>query len=163
MKKLIFFLVMSFISLGVSSKNYKLVMAEPIRNENCIYNDWSVVISFEWSEYKNYGVTVIVKNESDSRIYIEWENARIDDEPICFGNDNLLSYKDRKPDEIVHAGSQSKRFIARQSEFEYDGRKLFYLKNLDVYGETGRRTLIIPIRIGDEIKDYRFALAVKVQ
>lgn len=157
------FLIFAFLlmPLAINARGYKLIMKEPVQREDCVYNDWSVVISFEWSEYKNYGITVNIKNESDSRIYVEWENARIEDEPICFGNDNSFTYRDRKADEVVHAGSTCKRFIARQSEMEIDGRELFYTKYVNAYGEAGCRDFIIPIRIGDEVRDYKFKLTVK--
>ena len=162
MKKFLLFFIL-FVSLGVSARDYKLVMLEPIQNETCVFNGFSFSISFEWSEYENYGVTVIVKNESDSRIYVEWENARIEDEPICFGTDNSFSYRDRKPDEVVHSGSRCKRFIARQSQFKYEGRELFHKKWAKERGISEKVVIIIPVRSGEKVKDYRFTLAVKPQ
>ena len=118
-------------------------MKEPVKTETCFFEDWSINVSFEWSEYKNYGVTVYIKNITDSRICVEWENARIDDEQICFGNDNSFTYRDKKPDEVVHSGSQCKR-----------------ISNINEYSGSGGRDFIIPIRIGDEVTDYKFTLEV---
>ena len=160
MKRLIIFALL-LMPLMINARGYKLIMKEPVEMEDCVYNDWSVVISFEWSEYKNFGITVNIKNESDKRIYVEWENARIEDEPICFDNDNSFTYRDRKADEVVHAGSTCRRFIARQSEMEIDGREFFYTKHAKEFGEAGGRDIIIPIRIGEEVKDYKFTLAIR--
>lgn len=160
MKRLIIFALL-LMPLMINARGYKLIMKEPVEREDCVYNDWSVVISFEWSEYKNFGITVNIKNESDKRIYVEWENTRIEDEPICFDNDNSFTYRDRKADEVVHAGSTCRRFIARQSEMEIDGREFFYTKHAKEFGEAGGRDIIIPIRIGEEVKDYKFTLAIR--
>ena len=135
-------------------------MKEPVTNQECKFSDNGVTIYFEWSEYKNYGITLIVKNETKERIYIEWSNARIEDEPICFGNDNSFTYLNSKPDEVIHAGSTCERFITRQSEFETEGREFFYLSYLKKYNTAGSRSVIIPIKRGSDTKDYRFMLGV---
>lgn len=162
MKRIVFLIlvIIPLFAIAKKPKNLRLVMKEPVKTETCFFEDWSINVSFEWSEYKNYGVTVYIKNITDSRICVEWENARIDDEQICFGNDNSFTYRDKKPDEVVHSGSQCKRFIARRSEFEVDGRSLFYISNINEYSGSGGRDFIIPIRIGDEVTDYKFTLEV---
>ena len=139
-------------------KNVRMVMTEPVMREDCTYSDYVATIAFSWSEYRNYGVTVTVSNETDSRIYVEWGNARIDDEPVCFGNDNMLTYRDRKEDEVVHVGSKCQRLIVRQSELEIDGRDFFPMRLLREYGRSGGRTVIIPVRHGEEVTDYVFKL-----
>ena len=162
MKRLLF-LMLAFLPVLVSAKspkNMKLVMVKPIYNGQCTYNDWGAVISFEWSEYKNYGVTVNIKNETDSRIYVEWENARIDDEPICFSTDNSFTYQNQKPDEVVHSGSECKRFIAKRSEFEIEGRDFFHMSILKEYGSSEEVDFIIPVRFKDKTEDYKFSLKV---
>lgn len=162
MKRILIFIIalVPIFAFAKRPKNVRLVMTKPIYNEQCVYNDWGAVISFEWNDYKNYGVTVSIKNETDSRIYVEWGNARIEDETVCFGNDNSLTYRDKKEDEVIHAGSTCERFIARQSEFEIDGREFFYMNMIKRYGDSGERDIIIPIRFEDKTIDYRFSLKV---
>lgn len=48
-----------------------------------------------------------LENKTSKRLYIEWENARLDGDRPTFGTDNMLNAKDKKEDELVVSGSKS--------------------------------------------------------
>lgn len=49
----------------------------------------------------------MVRNGTDERIYIEWENSRLDGSRIVFGDDSRLSMGNPKADEAVSAHESS--------------------------------------------------------
>lgn len=140
-------------------KNVRLVVVSPTYSDPAVYDADSVKFEFGWSR-SDIGIDVTIHNNTNSRIYVEWENTRLDDEPICFGNDNSFTYRDTKPDEVIHKGSYSKKFVAKKRQFEIETLRLFYWQTFKEYGESARCPLIIPIRFGDKVVDFSFELQV---
>ena len=114
------------------------------------------LISFDayGSEYLGYWIENFkVKNGTDERIYIEWENARLDFSRVVFGDDNRISMRNPKADEAVssHESSISRDITGEKKigdgyQIElYDVRDL-KKKNL---GSKDRTYITIPIRYMD--------------
>ncbi len=162
MKRFLFFMLalLPVIAIAKKPKNVRLAIVSPQYKDPAVFQDDNVTFEFSWDS-SDIGVNVKISNNTDSRIYIEWENSRLDDEPICFGSDNSFTYRDQKPDEVVHSGSYSKRFVARKSQFENEYRRLFYWDStFKKYGESSAVPIIIPVKIGDNVTDYSFQIKV---
>lgn len=142
-------------------KQVRLVVEEPVSSDSPIYEDNLVRFSFSWDYWSDIGLDVTIENKTQQRIYVEWENARIKDEPIVFGDDYKLFAHREKPDEVIHIGSKSKRFIARVSQVDNDGLRLFYWNTFKKYGESAICHVIIPIRFDNKTVDYKIGLKVK--
>ena len=76
--------------------------------------DKDTLISFDCykpsslSQYhKSFIVGFLVNNTTNERIFIEWENARINNSRICYGDESMLSMDMPKADEAVSANSLS--------------------------------------------------------
>lgn len=110
-----------------------------------------------------YGFTVT--NNTDNRIFIEWENARFDESRVVFSDETRLTMGNPKADEVVFAKSRSiSRTMTNQTRagatyllnFLYDPQKL--KKNIGTKAET---KLIIPIRFPDDtVEDYFITFSV---
>lgn len=109
------------------------------------------------SDYNQYFVTDFqVTNNTDERIYIEWQNARFGGNQIAFGTDTRLTLSQPKPDEVVYANSSSiSRSITGQN-FILSDMQYVYLPYSRIYKNVGEKAyleIIIPIRYSDGKED----------
>ena len=141
-------------------KNIRLAVVSPVYSDVGVYETDSLIFRFSWSSGSDIGVDVTIENNSQSRVYIEWSNTRLDDEPICFGTDNVFTYQNTKPDEVIHKGSKARRFVARQSQFSNEYKQLFYWDEIKKYGHSMKRDIIIPIKQNGVTYDHVITLQV---
>ena len=154
MKKLILFALITLLPMVASAKEYELYCkVDGNLTGGPFYEDSNVRIEFEYRYFEGYFLRVRVINKTDKRITIEWENARLLDNQICFDTDNIYSYNNPKPDEVVHANSSSTKKIGERKR--PDNRPFIFNEDLiKKHGESVRR-LIIPIKLlSGEIVDY---------
>ena len=153
MKKLIL-LLMILLPVVAGAKEYELYCSiGDISTGGPFLEDSNVRFEFEYRYFEGYFLRVKVINKTDKRITIEWENARISDNQICFDSDNIYSYNNQKPDEVIHANSSSNKKISVRKR--PDNRPFIFNEDLiKKHGESVRR-LIIPIKFpSGEIVDY---------
>ena len=162
MKKTFIFLfaLLASMSFAKKPKNIRLVMVSPISSETPVYENDSIRFEFEWRDYKNYGIYIKIINSKTSRIYVEWENARVQNERLCFGDDNIITYKQKREDEVIHASSYSRKFVGRKSDFTGRDTQIFPMSKVKETGESECREIILPIKHEDKTTDYRFALKI---
>lgn len=105
-----------------------------------------------------------IENGTDERVFIEWENARIKDSRIVFGDDSRLTMKNPKADEAVTShGKSISRDITGQYYVEssmvlpllhFGGLKKELGKTFDVF-------ILIPIKFSDNtVEDYKLKFSI---
>lgn len=154
MKKLILFALITLLPMVASAKEYELYCkVDGNLTGGPFYEDSNVRIEFEYRYFEGYFLRVRVINKTDKRITIEWENARLLDNQICFDTDNIYSYNNPKPDEVVHANSSSTKKIGERKSPYYRN----FVFNDDLIKKNGNSLnhLIVPIKFASgEIIDY---------
>ena len=160
MKKLLFILML-ILPLATTAKEYEMYCS--VKGESTggpFFEDESVRFDFEWHSYAPYFLKVKIKNKTDERITVEWENARLGKMNICFRSDNLFSYNDAKPDEVIHAKSDAVKEIGERESAEYMS-PIFLESSVKKYGKSVS-SVIIPIKFpSGEIKDYKVLVCIK--
>lgn len=130
-------------------------LISPYYSELHAYENDSVSVVFNFSRYF---IEVEVFNKTDNRIYIEWENARLDDSKVVFDDDRPITMGLKKEEEVVASRRSSEsRKITKKSKFI--GDTLYELINLKKY-ESIDFDVLLPIRFGDKSVDYQFKLCV---
>ena len=127
------------------SKDYKMYIS--INDEkisDASYENDSVRIDFIFMGCDYPYIGVRVTNKTKSRIYIEWENARLGTLNVMFMTDNVLTYSRPKQDEVVHAGSSARRNIGKRTDGSYM-IPVFRERNIKSMGDD-YASVIIPIR-----------------
>lgn len=131
--------------MAASAKDYKMYLSingEKISDAS--YENDSVRIDFIFMgcDFPYIGVTI--KNKTKSRIYVEWENARLGTLNVMFMTDNVLMYSRPKQDEVIHAGSSIRREIGKRTDGSYS-IPIFRERNIKNMGDD-YASVIIPIR-----------------
>lgn len=105
-----------------------------------------------------------VYNNSDDRIYIEWENARmLSSYKVYFGDDTRLLMNQPKADEAVSSKSSSisRALTCNLYVDEYVTVPIYKVKDLK-NGEEGSTFLKIPIRFSNgKVYDYNVTVRYK--
>jgi len=105
-----------------------------------------------------------IENGTDERIYIEWENARVTNSRVVFGDDRRISMGNPKADEAVSVHNRSimrditgETYIGRRTLLPlYEPEQL--KKNI---GQSDTTYLLIPIRYSDgTVEDFKLAFTV---
>lgn len=120
MRKLLLTIVVLMSFMTASAKDYKMYLS--INDEkisDASYENDSVRIDFIFMGCDYPYIGVRVTNKTKSRIYIEWENARLGTLNVMFMTDNVLMYSRPKQDEVVHAGSSVRRNIGIRTDGSY--------------------------------------------
>lgn len=101
------------------------------------------------------------ENGTDERIFIEWENARLNGDKVIFGDDTRLTMRNPKTDEAVSPHSSSiVRMIASIGQILPDIRVALFPASVDKMlkkelGKKGTVEVKIPIRFTDNhIEEY---------
>ncbi len=103
----------------------------------------------------------VCENKTDERIYIEWENARMNGDKIIFGDDTRITMRNPKADEAVSPhGNSIIREIASISQIKPDITYALFPASVDKVlkkelGKKGTIEVKIPIRFMDNhIEEY---------
>lgn len=194
------FLLLAFTIFGLINLNAKdspakweLRMTEPIVANNWDYENDSIKVHMcigtkaqeqKLMEYKGdnyYGINGYfafqLENKTGNRVYIEWENARVNNEKPVFDSDNTLKISsiDKREDESVASKSSSlirllytkkdktalDRFLGGASTFIGDNyTRPWVVENLK---KTGIQTIdfLLPVRFENgPTKDIKFHLEI---
>ena len=103
---------MSTIVITSSAKKNKPALKYSLEVSNVSSNK-GMLISFDCYSPSEYSTTFIsgfqVKNDTDERIFIEWENARVTNSRVIFGDDRRITMGNPKADEAISPNSRSIR------------------------------------------------------
>lgn len=111
----------------------------------------------------SYGdITFYMYNNNRERVYIEWENAKMNHSRIVFGDDSRLTMSRTKADEAVMGFSSSEtRDIYPQSYVSSDFVIPIYDTEKVSGGEKASFSVVIPIRFEDgRVIDYNIHIDV---
>lgn len=169
MKKIILLILLSLtFSISSIAKKNKPVLKYSFELISKLNNDKAKLVSFKCSEPYDYDASFIrnfeCNNETDERIFIEWENARIINSRVIFSDDRRINMDLPKADEAVSPHSNS---ILRDITGE------LFIKSdviLDLYNikklkqQLGYKNYVfikIPIRFADNsVVEYEYRLTV---
>lgn len=188
--------ILSVISLNAknSPAKWELIMTQPIETNNWDYEDDSIKVHMaigsktqeqkiqEYGGDNYYGINgdfcFQLENKTNNRIYIEWENVRVNNEKPVFDNDNTLkiSVNDKREDETVTGKSSSlirllytkkdktalDRFLGGAST--YIGDNYTRPWETEELKKTGLQTIdfLLPIRFSNgTTKDIKFHLEIR--
>lgn len=101
-----------------------------------------------------------VRNNTNQRFFIEWENARCNFGKVVFGDDRRISMNNPKADEAVSAysSSLSRELTSMSNIGDESVYSLYHVKNLK-NGQTESVYLNIPIRFSDgSVEEYHLTL-----
>lgn len=159
MRELLIFLMLLLPIIGNAKKKkvaYKLCVEAPVMSDIPQYENDSVCFDFDW-----FGcfLKIRVGNKTNKRVFVEWENVRMNDNPICFDDDNAFTYQTPKENEVIHAGSYSRKTIMKRNNFDYYA-PLFSKFMLEEFHHAFVR-LIVPIKYETETVDYNIRLVLK--
>ncbi len=154
-KVLLLMLMMLTIGITASAKKPKPVIKYSLEVSN-VSSEKGKLISFDCYSPSEYSTTFIrgfqVKNETDERIFIEWENARVTNSRVIFEDDRRITMGNPKADEAISPKSRS---ISREITGEtYIGSSfvmgLYNTKQLKKnLGSKDTTYIKIPIRFAD--------------
>ena len=103
----------------------------------------------------------VCENATDERIFIEWENARMNGDKVIFGDDTRLTMRNPKADEAVSPhGNSIIRKIASISQIHPDITYALFPASVDKVlkkelGKKGSVEVKIPVRFADNhIEEY---------
>lgn len=170
MKKISFLLaVLLTIGISANAKKPKPELKSSIEITSN-HSDRGKKISFNWfaSEYLPMISYFKCINNTDERIYIEWEHARMGgNDKVVFGTDSQLTMNSTKSDEAVSPRSTSiERNLTSSFYMSYpiltNGGCVFNYKNIKKKKNIGNkevRYLKIPIKFADNtIEEYEITL-----
>ena len=105
-----------------------------------------------------------VKNGTDERIFIEWENARLNWSRIVFGEDNRISIRNPKADEAIspHSTSISRNITGEKNYNDGYQIPLYNVRELKKkrLGSKDRTHITIPIRYLDgSVEEYKIVFS----
>lgn len=168
MKKIITLLMVSFFILAIpcEAKKPKGEVALEISPSNVmpyIYTD-SIISVQVYPTYDGSFFRINISNQTNGRIYVEWDNARIDNNKVLFSDDRPITMNLKKEDEVIMAGgSIYNKEITHKGKY-YDSMgllPLFKEKEMKKNNRAYNYNLILPIRLADgSIKDYAFKIKV---
>lgn len=142
----------------------KKAMVYPYENvkryesDSIIYQDDSIRVTFEFEYIPLNGVKYLmidILNRTDNRIYVEWENVRLNQTKFKFLFDSLHKDDLKKEDECIFGGESSGyRFLEKDfnvTSSKVDNKEIYLRKR----GDTELQVRL-PIRFQDKTKDYKF-------
>jgi len=160
MKKILLVLIL-IMPMAMMAKEYELYCSVgDVSTGGPFFEDDSVRFEFSYTSLYPHFLKVKVINKTDKRITVEWENVRLSDDPICFRTDNLYSFNNPKPDEVIHAKSSSTKEIGERETPEYRSRMFseLLIKN---HGESVK-SVILPIRYSSGmVADYKVYVCLR--
>lgn len=137
---------------GEVVENVDLISNHPENRKNAIELDCYA------SSYDGSFITVYLRNRTQERVYVEWENARCQYDRVIFGDDRRITMGNPKADEAISPMSSSlRREVTGQGRIMSDYiLPLYKVKDLK-NGEKETVSLKIPIRFADgSVEEYLF-------
>ena len=119
-------------------------------NNSGIFEDENIKIHLSWSHFNSSFISIIIDNKTKDRVYIEWENARLNGSNLAFSNDRKILLNNPKQDEVVHSQTQSILREIMRRDFAEEG----------FFPQIENGTLILPVRIGNHTIDYKLTYAL---
>lgn len=110
------------------------------------------------SKYDENFITVFFWNNTNERVYIEWENARCNSGKVIFGDDRRITMNNAKADEAIspHSTSLTREITSMDNIGSNYLMPLFSIKNIQK-GTDGNIYLKIPVKFADgSVEEYRF-------
>lgn len=110
------------------------------------------------SNYNDDFITVYLWNNTNERVYIEWENARCEFGKVIFSDDRRITMNNAKSDEAIspHSSSLTRKITSMNNIGSDYIRPLFSIKNIKK-GIDENINLKIPIKFADgSIEEYEF-------
>lgn len=160
MRKVLFLLLM-LVPMVMNAKRYALY-CETDQGETggAFYENDSVRFEFGYIP-GSYCMKVKVINKLNEKITVAWENTRLLDKQICFGTDNIFTFNEPKPDELIYGHSSTRKEIAyREGE---NVNMPFREKSVKERGYSFNE-IILPIKFSSGIvKDYKIYLYLKYE
>jgi len=158
MRKIVFALLM-LIPLVASAKEFSLCCSvNGNKTDGPVYENDSVRFEFSYSPYlEPYFLKVKIVNKTDSRITVEWENARILNHQVCFRSDNIYTFNNPKPNEVVYPNSSSVKDIGEREAIDY---RHFIFKEDDIKkrGHSYNSVILPIIYSSGKVVDYKISL-----
>jgi len=117
MKRILLIIISLMVFCHADAKDYRMYLSingEKISDAS--YENDSVRIDFIFMGCDFPYIGVKVTNKTTSRIYIEWENARLCTRGVVFMDDNAFSRGRAKQDEVVHSKSSSRKNIGIRTD-----------------------------------------------
>lgn len=157
-------LLIANVAFGKNKWGIETVFMEPVQTPNYSYTTDSLTFEVFPSFYSNGkegSIYFDVLNNTANRIYIEWENARLEDSRTVFSNERMFEIDRPKQDESVISGEQSisKELIPERYVFPNRPLGPLWDKSLLEKGYNQTASLIVPIRKeGQKTKDYKFKI-----
>lgn len=110
------------------------------------------------SSYDASFLMMYLWNNTNDRIFIEWENARCEGGKIVFGDDRRITMNNAKPDEAVSSKETSlTRSVTSYNRIGSDNIRPLYSLKLLKGGSSDIVTLKIPVRFKDgSVEEYTF-------
>ena len=140
-------------------KKVKIMLLQPYESSELKFSDSKVDIEFSpvYGLDGYYFINVIVSNKTEKRIYIEWDNARINGSKAVFNDDRKLFLNNSKSDEVVISGEKSEsRSIMPKENVGDDRLYPFFYNNSNGFSNI---PIILPIRYSnDDVIDYKFTI-----
>jgi len=164
MKRIILFIfVLLATSLSVEAKKVKPVQKSSWELVSS-HSEKGKLVSFNCiltSMAPGFLSSFVCENGTDERIFIEWENARLNGGKVIFGDDTRLSMRNPKTDEAVSPhGSSIIRKIASMEQIQPDITYALFPASVDKVlkkelGKKGTVEVKIPVRFADNhIEEY---------
>lgn len=127
-------------------------------SDSIIYQDSIIRVTFEFEYIPLNGVKYLmldILNRTEERIYVEWDNVRLNKNKIKFVLDSSHK-KDLKIEDECIIGGESSGYRFIEKDFSVSSSKIekgdIYLRK---WGNTDFQ-VILPIKIGEKLKDYKF-------
>ena len=140
------------------NEKVKYSLTKPYESSDLYFSDDKIGVDFfPIKDYDGiYFIGITVKNNTANRIYIEWENARINGSKVVFSDDSRLLMSNVKSDEVVVSGekSETKKIMPKDNVHDNHLLALFRYNNdrsIDI-------PIILPIRYDNNIVDYKFSI-----
>lgn len=155
MKRIITLITVALLSFNLSAKmlNIKTTIMQDGR-ESEFYEDSIVKVTLSLS-YDRYFLITRVKNKTDGRIYIEWQNAKLLGANVLFKNDTPLTVNNAKPDEMIMAKDYARKEISTSAYYGSYSMELSPLvRERDIRNnKVICMSMVLPIRYGEKFDD----------
>ena len=144
MKRLLLFVVL-LLPIFLYGKSIKTTIVCDDKKFD-VYED-SIISLKAYVDYNTYFLNVIITNKADERIYIEWENARMENEKILFPDDAPLTMGNERPNEALAKGAICKKQITSKYYYDSYNDRLKSIVNNKVIKKDGFQSISINIPI----------------
>lgn len=165
MKKVLFLLLLSCFVFALPCEAKKKPKGEvaieltPSTSSSTSYTDSIITVDIR-PDWSGSFFKVNIHNNTQGRIYVEWENARIDGNKVLFSDDRPITMNQKKEDEVIMAGDMiyGKEITSKGKYYDSLGLlPLYKEKEMKKNGREYSYTIILPIRLADgTTHDYKF-------